>query len=168
MIHSNIWESRQFSLLSQPARLLYIGLISMADDDGRMKGDPALLRSEIFPRDEDIKTSDVSIWLKEIIKTGLVFKYSFGEEDFLIHPNWLKYQSLRSDRKKDSLLPAPPEDIVKKMWNGPAICEKKGRPYYQGQEMRFSKGKWWVLPKDGGEWLEFAGKDKDIEWKKNK
>ncbi|MDD5639279.1 MAG: replication protein [Candidatus Pacebacteria bacterium] len=41
------------------------------------------------------------------------------------------------------------------------------KPFYWGEEMRFSKGKWWVIPNDGGEWLEFAGSiKKDIEWKK--
>ncbi|MFA5431676.1 MAG: replication protein [Candidatus Paceibacterota bacterium] len=41
------------------------------------------------------------------------------------------------------------------------------KPFYQGEEMRFSKGRWWVIPNDGGEWLEFAGSiDKDIEWRK--
>jgi hypothetical protein len=42
---------------------------------------------------------------------------------------------------------------------------KKAKAFYKGEEMRFSKGKWWVLPKDGSEWLEFAGSLKDIEWK---
>ena len=43
--------------------------------------------------------------------------------------------------------------------------EKKSsskKPYYGNEEMRFSKGRWWVLPNDGGEWLEFAGKEEDI------
>ena len=31
--------------------------------------------------------------------------------------------------------------------------------------MRFSANKWWVIPKDGGEWLEFAGQDKDTYFK---
>jgi len=49
-----------------------------------------------------------------------------------------------------------------------ASGEKWGeKPFYRGEEMRFSKGKWWVIPNDGGEWLEFAGSLKnDIEWKK--
>jgi len=41
----------------------------------------------------------------------------------------------------------------------------KKKPYFRGDEMRFSQNKWWVLPKDDGEWLEFAGQKKDIEWK---
>lgn len=32
---------------------------------------------------------------------------------------------------------------------------KKEKRFYKGQEMRFAQNKWWVLPKDGGEWSEF-------------
>ena len=39
----------------------------------------------------------------------------------------------------------------------------KKKPYYDGNEMRFSQNKWWVIK--NGEWLEFAGEEKDIEFK---
>ena len=32
-------------------------------------------------------------------------------------------------------------------------------------EARFSKGKWWALPKNGGAWLEVTGGEKDIIYK---
>ena len=32
---------------------------------------------------------------------------------------------------------------------------KKPKRFYRNQEMRFAQNKWWVLPKDVGEWLEF-------------
>lgn len=38
-------------------------------------------------------------------------------------------------------------------------------PTYDGMQMRFSKGRIWCIPKDGGSWLEFAGAEKDIVWK---
>lgn len=40
------------------------------------------------------------------------------------------------------------------------------RPYYQGNPMVWSqfKKKWYVIDKSG-DWLEFAAKEKDIEWK---
>jgi len=41
----------------------------------------------------------------------------------------------------------------------------KRKPYFQGKEMRQAQGKWWVLPSGGGDWLEFAGSSKEIEWK---
>lgn len=49
-----------------------------------------------------------------------------------------------------------PREIVKK-------------PYYFGDPMVFSdsKKKWYVVSSDG-EWREFAGEEKDIEWKEDK
>jgi hypothetical protein len=46
-----------------------------------------------------------------------------------------------------------PKEIVKK-------------PYYQGDPMVWSetKRKWYVIDKDG-RWLEFAGKEEEIEWR---
>ncbi|MFA5368550.1 MAG: hypothetical protein WC303_00900 [Candidatus Paceibacterota bacterium] len=46
-----------------------------------------------------------------------------------------------------------PKEIIKK-------------PYFQNQPMIWSatKKKWFVID-DGGEWLEFAGSDKEIEWR---
>ncbi len=46
-----------------------------------------------------------------------------------------------------------PKDVVKK-------------PYFQGNPMVWSetKKKWYVISPEG-EWLEFAGKEEDIEWK---
>lgn len=42
----------------------------------------------------------------------------------------------------------------------------KKKPYFMKQEMRRDqRGKWWVIPEDGGPWLEFAGKDSEIEWR---
>ena len=35
--------------------------------------------------------------------------------------------------------------------------------FYKGLEVRKAQGKLWVLPPDGGKWLEFAGKEEEIE-----
>ncbi len=42
---------------------------------------------------------------------------------------------------------------------------KKEKPFFRGQEMRQAQGKWWVIPEDGGAWLEFAGEWKDVSYK---
>jgi len=59
------------------------------------------------------------------------------------------------------------EKDTKKSYN--KIYTKKSssfkKPYFLGEEMRKSKGKWWVLPQDGSPWLEFAGDLKDIKYK---
>ena len=41
--------------------------------------------------------------------------------------------------------------------------KKKTKPFFGSEEMRFAQGRWWVIPNGGGKWLEFAGKESDIE-----
>lgn len=107
MIHPTIWESRQVSKLSKLPRLLYIGMITIADDDGRFKATPAILRSKIFPLDEDVQISDVKNWRDEIVSNSLIVLYEVDGEEYAYHPNWTKYQKLRADRKRDSIIPLP-------------------------------------------------------------
>lgn len=42
---------------------------------------------------------------------------------------------------------------------------KKLKPFYLNMPIVWSKGKRWCIPPDNSEWLEFAGKEKDIDWK---
>lgn len=60
-------------------------------------------------------------------------------------------------------------ETVFKKWpeiNKLKVKEKIKKPYYNGNLMIKSKrnSKWYVIDKDG-EWLEFAGKESEIEWK---
>ena len=41
----------------------------------------------------------------------------------------------------------------------------KKKPYYDNLLMVKQGNKWFVIPKDGGKWLEFSGKESDIVWK---
>lgn len=47
----SVWRDKAFCSVSRDARLLFIGLISNADDEGRFEADPELLRAAIYPRD---------------------------------------------------------------------------------------------------------------------
>lgn len=109
MIYASLFGDKKIALLSLEARLLYVGLITLADDDGRLEGDPVLLKSKLFPRDADVNPSDVEKWIQEVEKAELIVLYEVRGENYIQHPNWTKYQSLRADRKKESLIP-PPDD----------------------------------------------------------
>lgn len=111
MIHTSLWASEQVAKLSVGARLLYIGLITLGDDDGRLKGSPALLRSQLFPYDDQVKVSDVEKWLKEIEVQKLIIGYCVEEGCFYYHPKWEMYQHIREDRRKESNIPAPTFDF---------------------------------------------------------
>ena len=54
MLSPEIWHNQQFGSLTLEQRLLYIGLISMADDEGFFVADPRSVSAEIFPWDPRI------------------------------------------------------------------------------------------------------------------
>jgi hypothetical protein len=104
MIEPELWTDEQVSNLSRDARLLFIGLISNADDEGRLKGTPRYLKAVIFPYD-DIGASLIDSWLNEVISQNLVIRYNVNGDEYLVLPSFLKHQTI--NRPSPSRLPEP-------------------------------------------------------------
>jgi len=104
MIDPNIWTSVQVARLSVLQRLLYIGLISNADDEGRLNGDPTYIKGIIFPHD-NITPGAIEDCLKRIARVGLIVRYRVGRGHYILHPNWRKYQTI--NKALPSRLPPP-------------------------------------------------------------
>lgn len=92
MLDGNIWANEKFSDMPPMACLLQIGLINLADDQGRMKAHPLYLRSQIFPY-RDVTVDEVSMWLSHIIANGTALAYQVDGKDYLQLVNWWQYQS---------------------------------------------------------------------------
>ena len=58
-IKPEFWSSEDIAALDYFDRLVFIGLWSMADDEGRLQGDARLIRSQLFPIDDHIGESSV-------------------------------------------------------------------------------------------------------------
>ena len=105
MIYSKIWASVQFGNLSNNAKLLYIGTITLADDEGKLNGNPSYLRGQIFPYDEKITVAEIKGFLKEMTSQNLITYYEVEGTEYIKHPNWEVYQKLRKDRMRESEIP---------------------------------------------------------------
>ena len=106
MIDPNIWESEDFSSLSMLGKVIFIGLFSLADDDGRGRGNPAYIRSKLFPYSTDeIKLSDVEDAFRQIEKRMSVVFYDVGDAQYYALSHWEKWQKI--DHKTASSLPSP-------------------------------------------------------------
>src|ERR1035437_5743127 len=112
MLYSSLWQNEDFSKLSDKGKILYIGLITLADDHGRLKSNPSILRSQIFLYDESIKNSEISKLLQDISKIGLILLYE--NDEYIQHPNWFKFQILRKDRMGKSMCPSPDNQLTDK------------------------------------------------------
>lgn len=94
MIDPGIWDGGQFSRLNFRQRVLYIGTISLADDEGIMRGNPPLVRSKIFAYDDiPVKTIEKDLlFLKEI---GLIWFWKADDgNEYIQHPKWNDYQRI--------------------------------------------------------------------------
>ena len=103
-IKPSFWGSPEVAAMSRDARLLTLGLISYADDDGRFLASVAAISGHVFPND-DLPPGRVRKWLDEITATGMVHEYNGGPVRYGCFPSWHKHQVI--NRYMPSLLPAP-------------------------------------------------------------
>lgn len=102
-IKPTFWGSRPVAGLSRDARLLAIGLISFADDDGRFLAAPAAINGYVFPND-DLPTARIRKWLNELTHSGLVVEYGDSIR-YGCFPSWHEHQVI--NRYTPSTLPEP-------------------------------------------------------------
>jgi len=105
MIDPSIWFNEDLKRFSYLQRLLYIGLFSNADDEGRLRGSATYLKSLIFPYDR-LKPTIIYNTLKDMNKAGLIEYYKVNDEWYIQHPNWRKHQYI--DKARASMLPPSP------------------------------------------------------------
>lgn len=110
MIDPNFWQSEDVSKLSVRQRLLFIGLFSNADDEGKLRGNPAFVRSIIFPY-EDFAMNEIEQDLNDIEGVGSILQYNVEGSKYILLCNWKKFQ--RVDKPQSSVIPDPNENYSK-------------------------------------------------------
>lgn len=94
MIDCGMWQNSNFAQLPMGARLLQIGLINHADDQGRIKADLMQIKIQIFPCD-NISTTEIQQWLELIAANETIILYTVAGKQYAQMLNWWKYQSLQ-------------------------------------------------------------------------
>lgn len=116
-VKPSFWGSGATAQLSRDARLLTIGLISFADDDGRFLGSTAAINGYVFPND-DLPPAKVRRWLDEVAKVGLVHEYQRDGVRYGCFPTWHEHQVI--NRYTPSTLPEPDITCVQRHGKGAA------------------------------------------------
>lgn len=109
MIDPSIWTDEGMAELEPRQQLLYIGLISNADDDGRIKGSPAaialMLPTLYSTRDRRAIDDDLQNVLSCMTR---LIRYEVDGRPYLAFLNYRQWQ--RIDKPTPSILPPPPEE----------------------------------------------------------
>jgi len=103
-IRSRRWRDKDFVRLSRDARLLEIGMTSMADDDGYLDDGLGGICASVYPRDLNVTEGMVAAWLQELIDHEFVQLYVVDGDMIFYLTRFEDEQPIRRDRRKSSKL----------------------------------------------------------------
>jgi hypothetical protein len=99
------FRSLTIAELGVPTRLTFIGLWTYVDDDGRGVDDSRLIKSELWPLDDDHTKADVEGDMDSLANHGLIERYKVAGRSYFWIPSWTEHQVI--NHSKRSSLPAP-------------------------------------------------------------
>ena len=98
IVDRSFWTDEKLGECSMQERLLFMGLISNADDEGYGRANPKLLKSLIFPYD-DLRASDLEKWLSHLGGLHIVVLFQYDGQTYYYLPNFLKHQTINKPTK---------------------------------------------------------------------
>lgn len=107
MIDPGIWGDEGFIELSNLGKIMFLGLISHADDEGKGIGSSKSLKANIFPA-EDISLDEIDHIKEEIRNHTRTRFYTIDGKEYYILEKWNCYQSVNHPQK--SAIPNPSND----------------------------------------------------------
>lgn len=101
LIQPTFFQNDQIAELTLEARLLFIGLWTIADKEGRLENRPKRIRAVLFPYDK----IDICLKLTELADKGFVELYSFNSEECIQVVNWHRHQSVHVRETESTIQP---------------------------------------------------------------
>lgn len=106
MISQSIFQDPKVGRLSQQQRLVFIGLITLADDYGSFPAEPHIIRAHAFGFD-DVAVSDLSSDLRQLHDVGLILLYDHEGQHYGYLSAWNKWQNIHNPQKYGQCPPPP-------------------------------------------------------------
>jgi hypothetical protein len=95
-------QSESMGNVSRDARLTFLQLWTIADDEGRLRGNSRMLASLLFPYDDDAPAL-IDGWLSELEREGCITRYKHDNQSYIQICNWLIHQKI--DKPSKSKIP---------------------------------------------------------------
>ena len=131
-IKPDFFASPKSARVTRDARLFFAGLLTEADDEGRLLCSSKRLAGCLFPYDEDVDAAIVEAWLAQLQAANLIHIYTHEDVRYALVNGFTEHQKV--SHPTASKLPAPtpgttsrnaPENFVKPPEN--FVGERKGR-----------------------------------------
>jgi hypothetical protein len=105
-IKPDYFKSAKLARLTYRARLTFIGLWTICDDQGRIRHDPRVIAGELWPQEDEVTWQEVTEDVTALVALGLLTAYSDDRYQYLSVRNWHEHQ--RINKPTESKLPPPP------------------------------------------------------------
>ncbi len=99
-------QSESMGRVSRDSRLCFILMWTLADDEGRLRGNSRMLASLLYPYDDDAKNL-IDGWLAELSTEGCIARYEVQGTSYVQISAWLDHQKI--DKPSASKLPENPK-----------------------------------------------------------
>lgn len=106
LIKDSICTSEKLASLSDFEFRVWVHLITLADDAGRVDARPAIIRGRAFPLREQVTSKSIDAALSRIATMDLAHPYTVGGKPFLLLHDWGDHQRIRESKPK---YPGPDE-----------------------------------------------------------
>lgn len=112
IIKPGFFQNEDLSDASPEARLLGIGLLTLADREGRLEDRPKRIKAQLAPYDD----CDIESLLKELQAAKFIVRYQFGGDhpggggNFIEILNFVKHQNPHH-KEADSVIPPPMDHL---------------------------------------------------------
>lgn len=105
-VKPEFWGHRKTAKVGREARLLFLGLLNLADDEGRLLASLKAIDGAIYVHDEDVTSEDITSWLKELEVAGFITLYERDRIRYCQVEGFGKHQKV--SHPSPSRLPGPP------------------------------------------------------------
>lgn len=95
-------QSESMGRVGRESRLCFILLWTIADDEGRLRGNSRMLSSLLYPYDDDAKDK-IEGWLTELSTEGCIARYEVSGASYIQIESWLDHQKI--DKPSASKIP---------------------------------------------------------------
>ena len=116
-IKPEFWEDEKIGKLPIPCRLFFIGCWNFAEDFGVIKGNAALLKSQIFPYDENLRVSEIKKWIDALVDARMLVPIIHAEESYYFIRTFRSHQVLDKRYDKSYIGKGIVKELISKALN---------------------------------------------------
>lgn len=113
-------SDKELPNISLQAHLLWVLNWCFSDDSGVFEDDPLLIKSNLFPRRQDVRVEQINQWLGQLVKARYIIPFTHNGVGYYINRTFEKHQ--RIDRPQPSEIPT---DVIRRILDE---CSTNVRP----------------------------------------